>query len=194
MTVTTTGTTLAGQLRAAETAAVAPQQEVGRLRTALDAAVAEGDFVTADKLQKQLRAAAEQAAIATAAVDALRGAAVRAEQQAADAGRMVEEARQRAGAERVITDANAAEQRAKASLRAAINEMYQHLAAAKRAYLAALPWEGKITAERYRVIQANHALGVYPAGHPGPTPSRANDASRLAETDPLVRALLAWKQ
>jgi chromosome segregation ATPase len=184
--------TISDQLRAAEAAAVAPRQAVAKLQASLDAAVAAGDFAAANTLQSQLRTAAEEDAIATAAVDALRGAAVRVEQQAAAARRKIEEARRRETAQAEIGQAIEADRQAVEDLDAALAQFWGHVAAAQARFREALECEQRAGVARQRVVDVRVAIGELEA--PGPRAAAPNKASVLIDEVPLVRAVVHWQR
>ncbi len=92
----------------------------------------------------------------------------------------------------MIGDAIQADQRAQERIAACVEEMRQHLEAAKAAYAQALEWEGKSWSERTRVIQARVTLGEMDS--PGPRATAPNHASVLKDRDPVVRELVRWSR
>lgn len=183
---------LAERLAAAQAAVEGPRQQVAELTAALQAAVGRQDYAEAARLQEQLPAARE--ALALAEVD-VRVITERAQALAAETDaerRAVDEQQQRDEAQRTIAHAQEAGARARAQVDAAITEMWEHVTAAQEALNRALSWEPATREHAQRIIQANHVLGKYPPGHPGPAPARYTRASALVEGDELARLISRW--
>jgi uncharacterized coiled-coil protein SlyX len=187
-----TTTTLAVQLADAEREAAGPRQQAAALHARLTTAVSAGQFDEAARVKPELEAAREASAIADARLSALRDAVTRLDRERADEARELNDARQRARAERDLNAAVAAEQHRMAELNTSLAELWDNLAAAQRSLRAALALEAGVTSARSGQIEARRILGHYPDGAPGLTAARANTASVLAERDPLLRQLAVW--
>jgi hypothetical protein len=185
---------LADQITAAEQAAAGPQQQVAVLRAGLQSAVASSQFDEAHRLQGELDAARQTAALAESQVTALRSAATRIEHERTVEAREIAEAQDRDLAARDLAAAMEDEERGKAKSAASISELWDAVGEASRRLAAAHAADGEITAARLRIVDARRRLGHWPASDPGPTPARANEAAILAEQNPLIRALAGWRR
>jgi|HubBroStandDraft_3_1064219.scaffolds.fasta_scaffold53056_3 hypothetical protein len=181
--------TLANELAAAEAAAAPLRKQADELAGALDAAIKARDFARAASLQEELPAAQEAAAVAAARVAAIRGARAAVEREREAAARKITDAQREDAANKMLVTAQGDAAASAAQMRAALAAMREAFAAARRHLAAAEVYEQAVTEARGREKAAKAALGYWPAGHPGPPVARANEASRLRETDPLVLAL-----
>jgi len=184
---------LADRLAAAQAAAIEPQRRVSELEAALADAVDRSDFAAAAEIQQQLPAAREALGLAEVDVRVITEtqAALAA---AADAERRkIAEAQQRDQAQRVIEDAQAAEEQTLDAVDAALAEMRDHLRAARNAFQQAQAVEPGVLQARRQAIEARRTLGEWPSHHPGPVPTAPNNCQVLADTDPLVRELARWR-
>jgi hypothetical protein len=185
---------LADQLATAEQAAVAPRHQADLLQTALQTAIAGGQFDEAHRLQTELEIAREVQAVAEAKAAALRDGAARIEQERNQHAQAIVAAQQRDQATRDLAAARGDESRAMQQVQAAIAAMRDSLAAAQHHLREAQAFESSVTDSRYRALQARGQLGEWPAGHPGPALARANGTEALISSDPMVRMLNAWSR
>lgn len=192
MTTVTTAIDLPAAIADAAAAAAGPRQRVDRLQTELHAAIAAGQFDVAHRVQTELQAAREEYAVADASVQALRAGAERVRRDNETAEAEIRAARQRDQATRNLAEARAAEERAQTLMNDAVAAMWEAVAAAQCHLRAAMAAQQSVTAARHGQIAARGALGEWPAGHPGPTPPKANAVSVLTERDPLISALATW--
>jgi len=183
---------LADQLAEAERDAVRPRNRVQELQSALSAAIATAEFSEAERLKGELGEARQVLAVREATVTALRLAAETIERQQADDAQAIDQARQQADAQRMLSDAMAAEKTALQQLQENLSQAWAFIGAAQDAFKAAQKSEEAGLAAR-RQQAAARALA---AGEPGPgaTPPKPNAASVLIEQDPLIRALAAWRR
>jgi hypothetical protein len=187
------GESLADRLSHAQAAVAAPRRRVSELEAALAAAIERADYAAAAEFQEQLPAAREALALAEVDVRVITEAQA-ALAAAADAERReIAEAQRRDDARRVIENSVAAEAQAAEARDTALAAMRSYLGSAKAAYQQALAVEGAIGAVRHQAVQAQHVLGEFPPGDPGPRVVGSNVARSLADSDPLVAALAGWR-
>jgi chromosome segregation ATPase len=183
--------TLPAALAGAESAENEPRARVQQLDVDLGAALAREDYAAAQQLSSQLHEAREQLAVAEATTAALRQRAQVVSAQRAAVDQQLADARSRDQARRQLDAARADDEQGMAAINAALDQMRDHLTAASRCLRSAIARERQVEAARQAVIDARQALGEFGAGF-GPRAARPNQASALAERDPLIHRLAAW--
>ena len=184
------GPTLDEKLAEAQRAEIAPRNKVAELTAALEAAAEAKDYAKADKLQAQLVPAREALALAEVEARVLRESRQALDAQLAAERRELEERRRREEAQRVIGEALAADKRAREHIESHVGLMYEHLRAAIAEFREAQGWEQEAGTELRRMWQARMT-----AGEVDSMPGRIavpNQASILADNDPVVRELVKW--
>lgn len=184
------GPTLDERLAEAQRAEIAPRNKVAELTTALAAAVEAKDYSRADKLQAQLVPAREALALAEVEARVLRESRQALDAQLAAERRELEDRQRRDEAQWAIGEARAADAIAQAQIEAHITRAYELLAGAQAEIREAQEWEQKASAEQRRVWQARMAAGEIDSMPRLIPPERK--ASNLADTVPLVGALVRW--
>jgi hypothetical protein len=194
---------LADRLAAAQAAVAEPQRRVAELEAALADAVERSDYATAAEVQAQLPAAREALGLAEVDVRVVAETQV-ALAATADAERQeITEAQRRDQARQTIEASGAVEQRTQSEIDAALGEMRRFLVAARTAYRRALAEQDSILLVRRVAAQARFDLGEIgeppnPFGEKHPRPlgppvvMGENRVSVLADTDPLIGALVKW--
>jgi chromosome segregation ATPase len=182
---------LQDRLRAAQAAVTDPQRQVSELEAQLAVAVAAADFASAAKVQALLPAARETLALAEVDVRVLTETQARLNAQAAATQQSVTDAQRAAEGQQMLESALAGEQRALSFVSEALEQLYATVEAAREAYTRALDWEQKAGGERRRAHEARVMLG---AAEPIARISAPDNASRIQETDPLVRILTSWRR
>jgi hypothetical protein len=183
--------TLAERLDAARKAEAAPQQRAAELEAAVTAAIERRDFAEAARLEPEVQAAREAAALAAAATRALAegAAAVGADRERRQSAR--DKAERQVAAQQVIAEALTAEQVATTLIAQHLDVMWRRLTEAKAAFGEAL--EAEMAAGRaYRQVLAGRVAAGESEGMPTYI-STANDATVVGERDELVRVLRRWR-
>jgi hypothetical protein len=191
MTTTAEPTNLAEQIAVAEAAAAEHRQRVSAVQAELTWAVETGRYDTASELQTEVAVARDQLIVADAHVAGLHAGKAAAGRDRLAEDQAIAMARQRDQAGRDLQAARDDEARRLGQVTTALTAMWEAIAEAQRQLRRALAYEEAVNAARKRQITARGRLGEWPAGHPGPTPARANQASVLIEQDDLVRQLAA---
>lgn len=185
--------TLSEQLAAAQAAAEPLTAHVAALETELRTAIDTSDFARAQQLQAELASARDNAAVAGAAVTALREAGAAVSRAHAEDAQRLAAAQQRAKAADDLAAAIDAEQHGLTDLDAAIERMFGHLRAAKNDLLSALAHEHSVGQARQAQWTAREHAGQVPPGT-APRAASPNKASVLAERDQLISALVRWSR
>ena len=181
---------LADRVTEAQRAEVRPRNRVGELQAKFDAAVKARKYADADELQQELQAAREALAIAEGTTRGLREGLALAEAARAEEQQAIQQAHAQDEARRTVEDAMAAEQQAMDAIEETLAQLWATIGAAQDLYRQALTLETRVLQERSRAYRAHVALGERPDGVRIVGPNRA---SVLADTDPAVRAITAWK-
>ena len=183
---------LADRIAAAARAEEAPRERAQDLQAALDAAIASGEYGTAERLKAELDEARTDLAFAEATTAALRQWTAALEGQRAADARRIAEARRRDEAQAQIGEAIAAERKALAELDERIDGFWKAVGLCQAAFNAALQCEQAAGAARQRMHEIRVTIGDLEPGGRGP--SAPNKASVLMDEYPMLRMIARWRR